>query len=185
MATTNAARSDAARNWYLPLILGILFILVGVWVLFTPAESFLALAVLFAVAFLISGLLDIWYAFSIRDIVRGWGWTLAGGIAELIIGLLLITRIEITVVVLTLFVGFAFLCRSIMAIVWSIELQKMQVSGWGGLLAIGILGLVVAFILLWNPLVAGLTVVVFTAIAFIIIGALQVHLSLRLRQLRS
>ena len=67
--------------------------------------------------------------------------------------------------------------------IWSFELKKLGISGWGAMLVLGILGALMAFILLWNPLLAGLTVVVYTAVAFITIGGLQVYLSLKLRKL--
>ena len=41
-----------ARNWYWELIIGILFIAVGVWVFMTPVSSYVALSVFFAVTFL-------------------------------------------------------------------------------------------------------------------------------------
>ena len=108
---------------------------------------------------------------------------MAAGIAELLIGILLIARPEITVLVLALFVGFAIMFRSITAIVWAFELKKMGVSNWGLLLLLGILGALFAFIMLWNPLLAGLTIVAYTSLAFIVIGGFQVYFALKLKQL--
>lgn len=181
--SNHAYSSRPVKHWYLPLILGVVFIAVGIWVIFTPLSSYLALSLLFAVTFLFSGSLGVWYAITNREILSGWGWSLAAGIAELFIGILLIARFDLTVVILALYVGFAMLFRSIMAMIWSFELKKLKTSGWGGMLVLGILGAFLAFILLWNPLLAGLTVVFYTALAFITIGGLQVYLSLKLRKL--
>ena len=54
---------------------------------------------------------------------------------------------------------------------------------WGGLLAAGILGLILAFIMLWDPLFAGLSVVIYTALAFITIGGFQIYLSFEMKKL--
>ncbi len=170
------------KYWYLPLILGLIFIAAGVWVIFTPVESYLALSILFAITFLISGIIGISYAVSNRNILSGWGWSLAAGIAELLIGILLIARLEFTVVILALFVGFAVLFRSVMAVIWSFEFKKLEVPGWGSLLALGILGVLLALILLWNPILAGLTVVAYTSAAFVVTGGFQVYLSFQLRK---
>lgn len=178
---TNGSRP--VKRWYLPLILGLIFIAVGIWVIFTPIESYLALSILFAIVFLISGVLGISYAISNREILSGWGWSLAAGIAELLIGILLIIRLELTVVMLALFVGFAILFRSIMAVIWSFEIKKLELSGWGSLLVLGILGAVFALILLWNPILAGLTVVAYTSAAFLVIGGFQVYLAIKIRKL--
>lgn len=171
------------RYWFLPMIFGIIFIIVGIWVFLTPEESYIALSVLFALTFLISGSLGIMYAISNRNVIKGWGWSLAAGIAELLIGILLTSRSDITVLVLALFVGFAVLFRSILAIIWSFELKNLQVQNWGSLLILGILGLVLAFIMLWNPLFAGLTIVIYTALAFIVIGGFQMYLSYKMKKL--
>lgn len=179
----NMDQQQPVKHWYLPLILGIVYIAVGIWVIFTPVASYVALAIFFALAFLISGILGIIYAISNRQTISGWGWSLAAGIVELLIGILLIARIDLTIVTLALFVGFALLFRSIMAIFWSFEVKKMEVSGWGGLLALGILGVILAFILLWNPILAGLTVVVYTSAAFITLGGFQIYFSFKLKKL--
>ena len=173
------------KHWYLPSILGIIFIIVGIWVFSIPDKSFLALAMVFAATFVVSGMLGISYAVSNKNIMRGWGWSLAAGIAELLIGILLLGRPEITMVILALYIGFAILFRSIMAIIWSLEFKRLQASGWGGLLVLGILGALFAFILLWNPILAGLTIVAYTALAFIMIGGFQVYFGLKLKKLQS
>src|SRR5699024_2382358 len=118
-----------------------------------------------------------------RKILSGWGWSLAAGIAELLIGILLIARMDFTMVMLALFVGFAILFRSIMATVWSFELKRMEVSNWGGMLILGILGIVLALILLSYPIVDLLSVVVYTSAAFVVIGIFQVYLAIKLGRL--
>jgi len=70
-----------------------------------------------------------------------------------------------------------------MAILWAFEFKKLTAPGWGGLLALGILGVLFSLILLWNPLLAGLTMVIYASVAFIIIGGFQVYLSFKLRKL--
>lgn len=60
---------------------------------------------------------------------------------------------------------------------WSLELRKHGASDWGVLLLVGILGLILTFILLWNPAFAGMTVVFYTALAFIMVGIFQIYLS--------
>ena len=171
------------KYWFLPFILGIAFILVGIWVYFTPAVSYMALSMLFAATFVVSGLLGMIHAITNKDYLIGWGWSMIAGIAELLIGILLLARPEITAVVLALFVGFAILFRSITAIFWSLEIKKLQISNWVSLLILGVLGAIFAFILLWNPILAGLTIVIYTSLAFIMIGMFQVYFSLKLRKL--
>lgn len=175
---------DTIKHWYLPLILGIIFIAIGVYAIITPTATYLSLSVLFSVTFLITGMLEIIFSISFRKQLDGWGWSLATGILSFIIGVLLILNPEISIVTLPLFVGFVVLYHSMMAIAWSIELQSFKVSNWGWLLFTGILGVIFSFILLWNPLFAGLTVAVFTGIALITIGIFHIHFSIELKKLK-
>ena len=176
---------DTIKHWYLPLILGILFIIVGVWAIITPASTYLSLAILFSVTFFVAGILEIIYSISYRKQLDGWGWSLASGILNFIVGLLLIVYPQISIITLPLFVGFVVLYHSIMAIAWSIELKNYKVSDWGWLLFTGILGAIFSFILMWNPFFAGLTVAVFTGMALITIGIFHIHFSIELKKLKN
>ena len=175
---------DTIKHWYLPLILGILFIAVGIWALITPAATYLSLAFLFSVTFFVAGILEIIFSISHRKQLDGWGWSLTSGILSFIIGVLLIIYPQVSILTLPLFVGFVVLFHSTMAIAWSIELKKYKVSNWGWLIFTGIVGVIFSFILLWNPLFAGLTVAIFTGIALITIGIFHIHLSIELKKLK-
>lgn len=176
---------DAIKHWYLPLVLGIIFIIAGIFALLTPETTYLSLAILFSVTFFVTGILEIISSISFRKQLDGWGWSLAAGILDFIIGLILIINPQISIITLPLFVGFVVLYRSITAIVWSIELKKYKVSDWGWLLFTGIVGVIFSFILLWNPFFAGLTVAVFTGIALITIGVFHIHFSIELKKLNT
>jgi uncharacterized membrane protein HdeD (DUF308 family) len=142
------------KHWYLPLILGAILIAVGIWVLKTPAESYLALSMLFAYTFFITGILEIIYSVSNRNELEHWGWSLVGGIIDLLIGCLLISQPQMSMLILPFFVGFGILFRSLMMIGWSLFLRKAGQGNWTNLLFIGILGAIFSFILLWNPVFA-------------------------------
>lgn len=172
-----------ARNWYLELIIGVLFIAVGVWAFMTPVTSYVALSIFFAITFLLTGIMKTSIAFSTRKDVEGWGWSFAGGIVDVLIGVLLVSTPSFTMIVLPFYIGFALLFRSSMAIGMSFELGRLKIPDWGLLLFFGILGLVLSFIMLRNPVFAGLTIVAYTAMAFLAIGIFQVYLSFRLNKL--
>ncbi|MDX1314588.1 MAG: DUF308 domain-containing protein, partial [Eudoraea sp.] len=78
------------KYWWVGLILGVLFIFLGIWVFKTPIESFVALSVFFALTYLISGVGRIFFSLSNRKEMEGWGWLLAGGLLEALLGLALL-----------------------------------------------------------------------------------------------
>ena len=172
------------KHWYLPLIMGIVLMIMGLWVFGTPVASYIALSIIFAVTFFVTGILEIVHAVENRKEMEQWGWSLAGGVLDLILGILLMAQVEVSMLVLAFVVGFGVLFRSIFAIGHAIESKKRQFKGWGYLLFLGILGLIFSFILIWNPIFAGLTIVFYTGMAFVMVGLFQIILSLGLRSLK-
>ena len=175
----------STHNWFMELIMGIIFIAVGIWVFNTPLASYVTLSILFAFTFLVTGIMELAFAITTRKYMEGWGWSLAGGVLDTLIGLLLVSTPSITMTILPIYVGFAVLFRSFMAIGLAVELNKQEVKNWAVLLFIGILGVLFAFVMLLNPVFAGLTIVAYTAMAFLTIGIFQIYFSFRLRKIKS
>jgi uncharacterized membrane protein HdeD (DUF308 family) len=71
-----------------------------------------------------------------------------------------------------------------MAIALSIEFNKYKVSNWGWILSAGIVGVIFSFILLLNPIIAGLTVAAFTGLALITIGIIHIYFSIELKSIK-
>ncbi len=175
----------AVKHWYLSLILGVIFIITGIWVLRTPVESYLALSILFSVTFFVNGIFEIIYSISNRKQLNNWGWVLAGGIVDLLFGIWLLSSPLLSIAVLPFFVGFMLMFRSFTAIGFAIDLKSFGVKGWGWLLALGILSMLFSFVLIWKPMFAGFTIVIWTALAFITIGVFKIILSFRLKRLNT
>ncbi len=173
----------AIDYWYIPLLVGLLFIGIGIWSFITPVAAYLTLAFIFSVSFLGSGIFEIIFALSNRKTIDNWGWTLASGILGFVVGLLLIINPLISITILPLYVGFVVLFRSIMAIVIAFDLKSYAVSDWGNLLILGILGTLFSFVLLWNPIFAGLSLVYWTAFAFISLGIFYIYFSVKLKKI--
>lgn len=61
------------KYWYIPLIIGILFILIGGYVFTVPLETYVTLSTLFSISFIVSGLFDIFFSIQNQKILGGWG----------------------------------------------------------------------------------------------------------------
>ncbi|WP_075591347.1 HdeD family acid-resistance protein [Labilibacter marinus] len=174
---------NSVKHWYLLTISGVVFIALGIWVFATPLESYLTLALVFTLSFLVSGISEIIFSISNRKEIDGWGWTLSMGLLNVIIGVLLFIHPAISITTLPFFVGFTVMYRSVYAISMSIDLRNYGVMEWGNLLAIGIIGLLFSFLLIVNPLFSGLSLVVLTGITFVIMGIYTIYYSVKLKQL--
>lgn len=81
---TNNSLSRLTRLWWLPLISGILFIGLGVWCLCDPGPFFKIMAYIFAGAIGAAGLFNLFYGICNFNTDGNWGWTIAGGIVEIL-----------------------------------------------------------------------------------------------------
>lgn len=176
--------NNAINHWYIPLLVGILFLILSFYVWMQPINSYIALSMVFAVSFLISGIAEIVFSLSNKSEMDNWGWTLAFGIISILMGVLLISNPELSMVTLALYIGFVIIFRSVSGISASIELKNYGVE-WGWLMLWSILGLIFGFILLWNPLFAGLTLVAWTALGFLAMGIFSISFSIKLKSLKN
>lgn len=179
-----ASAAKAVKRWWLLLLVGLIFIAAGIWVFYTPLSSYLTLSVLFSVSFIVSGLFDIVFSVSNRTVLKGWGWSLVYGIANVAIGALLISNPLISITTLPVYVGLTVMFRSILAIGTSVDLSSYGVPGAGNLMVMGILGTLFSFILLWNPNFAGLSLVIWTAITLLTTGLYSIYYSFQLKKLK-
>jgi uncharacterized membrane protein HdeD (DUF308 family) len=174
---------EAVKNWYIPLIVGLFFVIVSIVAFTSPAGSLLALSIFFALSFLFGGLSEVIFSLANRHQMENWGWSLTFGIITFIVGLFLTIHPALSLGVLAIYIGFGILFRSVASISFALDLKRYGSKNWGGLLALGILGAIFSFVLIWNPVFAGLSVVVLIALSFLFAGLFSIYFSLQLRKL--
>lgn len=172
---------NAIKHWYLPLIVGILLVILGIWTLTTPLESYVMLSIVFAVGFFLSGIVEV--VFAVTNKQKAWGWSMALGILSIIIGLLMMINPAISMATLPFYVGFMLLFYSILGISSAYEMRQYGIMDWGWLMVVAILGMLFSFIMLWNPIFAGLNIVIWTSVAFLVTGIYMIYYSVRLNKL--
>ncbi len=152
------------------LIAGIAMIGLGVWLMFHPLVSLLTFSFTIAFVLLVSGIFHIVSYFSNRKAQHVSGWVLAEGILSTLLGVfLLFDQIEgaaTLVLVFAMWVLFAGIMRTIGAF----AAKQNNVQGWGWILTMGIIGIIVGFIALFNPVVSLVGIVFITGTFFIVEG---------------
>lgn len=176
---------NSVKYWWVPLLVGFIFIGLGVFNLMNPVLSFSSLTLLFSVLFLLSGISEMIFAFANKDEMDNWGWTLTFGLVTSIVGFILIANPMTSMTILAYYIGFLILFRSISGISYAIDLKNFSVHQWKYLMIISLLGTIFGIILLWNPILAGLTVVFWLGMGMITIGLFAVFLGINLRKLKS
>ncbi|MBO5874340.1 MAG: DUF308 domain-containing protein [Rikenellaceae bacterium] len=150
----------AIRNWWLVVALGVLMLAVGVAVFVFPDISYWAMSLIFGVLMLISGLSYIWLAATNQRGVVGRGWVMAGGIIELLLGVILTAAPGITAMTLPLFLGFWLLIRSFALMGVGADMSSIRIRGSGWTMFSGVVLMLFAIIIVMQPLYFGVDVVI-------------------------
>ncbi|MFC2272366.1 MAG: HdeD family acid-resistance protein [Capnocytophaga ochracea] len=176
--------TKSVKHWYIPLILGILLIICGIAVFAAPFRAYTTLSLLFALSFLMSGLLDIFFALQNRQALGGWGWYLASGIVSLLMGAYLFANPVVSAFILPFIVGFTLLFHSFQLLGFSFEVKEAGVLNWGNLALLSTLGIIVSFLLIANPIFTGISLMVLIALTFIFSGVASIVLSFNLKKIK-
>jgi len=172
------------QYWWVPLLFGVVFMLIGYWILKSPEESFEKITKFIGVIILISGTVQLFFTIRNRRDIPGWGFQLAGDLFDLAVGAALVINPSLLLKVITLFVGIWLIANSISIFMKAAEARKDQQKYWSWEFALGIFLMLLAIVFLWHPMLLGISIAVWTGLAFIILGIFRIVLTLRLRKLR-
>lgn len=81
-------RHREREGWWWALVIGALYIVGGVFLLFDPLAGVLALTLVLSIAFVVKGIAATVYAFGLRPL-RGWVWLALSGVASVVVGVLI------------------------------------------------------------------------------------------------
>ncbi len=176
--------NSTVKNWWLLLIVGIIFLGVGIYTMTSPQDSYVALALLFSISFIVAGILEIIFSISNRKVMENWGWALFIGIVTLVLGVLLFSNQDVTEAILPFYVGFLVLVRSVQGISYSLDMKSYGILDWGNVMVVSVLGAILSFILLFNPYFAGMTLVFWTGLVLILAGVAGIYFSFQLRRIK-
>jgi len=172
------------NNWWIYLILGILFILGSFYVYTVPAESYLTLSIFFAAFILVDGIGSIALALSNRKTLEGWGWQLATGIISTLVGIGLLVHPSLSMAILPLYVGFWIVMKGSLIIGTSFDLKSHNIPNWGWVLFMGIVNTLLGMTMILNPIFGVSMIIIFTSISLLMIGITMIMVSFRLRKIK-
>lgn len=180
MTTTENATKQGRIMW-ITLLKGVLLVVLGIWMLKMPRESFEGLAFLIGLITLIGGLAETVFSYYARKKQGEWGWNLSGGILDIIIGLFLMINPMAILALITIFISFWLILFSILIIRKSVTLKRLGREGWGWNLFFGIFLLVLGMVLIWHPQAVGVTLIFWLAFSFLTLGIFRIILAFQAR----
>ena len=177
----NARKSTL--SWWIYLLKGVLLIVLGIWMLRMPRESFQAMLLVIGIIIIAGGVIETILSLYYRKLLKEWGWNFSAGMLDILIGILLIARPDAILLLITLVISFWLVLRGVLSIWEAMELRKAGSENWRWVLFLGVLVLILAILLIWHPMIIGLTIVFWIAISFISLGVYRIFLAFRLRGL--
>ena len=141
----------------------------------SPATSFVALGFMFGLVIFVAGVAELFHA--IREHGAGnRGWHLFLGIVDIILGIILMGNIVASMDILRIIVGIWFVLRG---------LSLLSFSGFTGraweVVVGGVLIMLFGLLILFNPTFGDITIIIWSAIGFIITGIFNVVFAIRMR----
>jgi len=147
-----------------------------------PGLTVAVLVLLFGAWVLVDGVFRVIGALGHRDSDREWGFDLVIGIMGIIIGFLTFHAPRITALALIIYIAAWALMIGATEIALAIKLRR-EIKGEWFLILMGLLSIVFAIMLLWNPLPGALALVWLIGSYAIVFGILGIILGFRLRSL--
>jgi uncharacterized membrane protein HdeD (DUF308 family) len=170
------------RHWWVPVIRGIAAIVFGVIAFVYPGLTVAVLVLLFGAWVLVDGIFRVIGAIGHRASDKEWGFDLIIGIVGIIIGLLTFHAPQITALALIIYIAAWALMIGATEIALAIKLHR-EIKGEWFLILMGLVSIVFAVMLLWNPAVGAAALIWIMAWYAVILGVLGIIFGFRLRSL--
>jgi uncharacterized membrane protein HdeD (DUF308 family) len=170
------------RHWWVPVLRGAAAIIFGIIAFAYPGLTLAVLIILFGAWVLVDGIFRVVGAIGHRSDDKEWGLDLVIGIVGIIIGVLTFIRPGITALALVIYIAAWALMIGATEIAVAIKLRR-EIKGEWFLILMGLLSIVFAIMLLWNPIPGALALVWLIGSYAIVFGILGIIFGFRLRSL--
>lgn len=173
--------------WWLILVRGILFVLLGIAALLQPVVAVLAFTMVFGIYAIVDGLMVTIAAIVSRKEYEGWGWLVAQGVLTILAGVLIVALPGaaglIGVFAILWFLAISAFVGGIITLVAAAR-SRGGSKGWG--IASGIVdilfGILIAVLAITSPAGTLLATVWVVAIGAILLGVVLIVAAFRVRR---
>ncbi len=174
---------NAIRYWWLGPLLGAIIFIMGIVVFMHPGESYAALAIVFGLLILFSGIVQLFLGINMPR-HTGRGWLIASGAIEIILGIILTFNIGLSALVLPFFLGFWLLFRGMTVIGTASQMRHEGIPGTGWTIFWAVMLIITAFLVLIFPAVGAGALVLWLGISFMFAGLALIFLGIQLNGMR-
>ncbi|MGP1569430.1 MAG: HdeD family acid-resistance protein [Eubacteriales bacterium] len=154
----------------LKILSGLLLIFTGIWCFANQGVSFNALAFVLGIVMIIVGIIGASTFLFMKNRPEGLGWLVSESLITVILGIVVLSGLLATEIVISVFFGMWLIFSSANRIVGSLTMLRQKSPAWGYILALGTLGLIIGIYAFINLVVATLSVGILVSCFFFIYG---------------
>lgn len=153
---------------------GIIILLVGIITIFFPARTLYSFIIFLGIMLILSGLGYIVSYFADKEMYASPGWVLIQGFVDLFIGVILLALPTASMFALSFILGLWAMFGSITRLAVALNLKNLGFDKWWLMLITGIVGMLLAFLIILFPAVGAAIISAFISIFLIFFGAMTV-----------
>jgi uncharacterized membrane protein HdeD (DUF308 family) len=178
--TTTFRTPLAGHLWKSVLLSGILSLILGILVLMQPGASIVVAAIFFGAYLLISGVSQVFHAFTLQISGGGRALLFISGAASLVLAVMCFRNIGNAIWLLAIWIGIGFIFRGVAEAASAISDEDTPGRWW--MVFVGILTVIAGVVLLAYPISTLPTLVFVVGIWLIIIGVFEIIASFGIRK---
>lgn len=160
----------AAASWQATLLLGVLTLILGLLVSFHPSGSLNVVAVLLGVLMILSGIFHLVRVFDSRE--RHRVWLGISGLLFIVIGVILIRHLHLTIAVIGLIVGIAWIVQGLTALIGGVSGGVREGRAWW--ITFGVISLIAGIVVAAAPVTSLNVLAILLGIWFVVMGIFEI-----------
>jgi uncharacterized membrane protein HdeD (DUF308 family) len=178
--TTPSAPSLLPHLWKSAVVSGLLAIAIGVAIVAWPGISITVAAIFFGAGLLLTGIQQVFFAFSLHVSAGGRVLLFISGAASLILAIMAFRHLYDAVLLLAIWIGVGFVFRGVATAVSAISDPTLPGRGWN--VFVGVVSLVAGVVVLASPFDSIGTLALVVGVWLIVIGVMEVVTAVAIRR---
>lgn len=170
----------AGHLWKSVLVTGVLSVLLGGMVLTWPDETILLAAIFFGAYLLVTGVSQVFHAFTLHISGGGRALLFVSGAASLVLAVLAFRSLPNSVLLLAIWIGIGFIFRGVAEAASAISDPETPGRGWQ--IFIGIVTLIAGVVVMGSPIASLATLTLVVGVWLIVLGVFEIIAAFGIRK---
>jgi uncharacterized membrane protein HdeD (DUF308 family) len=166
--------------WKSVLLSGLLSLVLGGLVLAWPGKTILVAAIFFGAYLLVTGISQVFHAFTLHVSAGGRVMLFISGAAALILAVLCFRSIQNSILLLAIWIGVGFIFRGVSVAVSAISDPDTPGRGWE--IFVGVISLIAGIVVMASPFESLATLTLVVGIWLVVIGVFEIVASFGIRK---